>query len=129
MEGGKSLKKKLQDTARYRIISDTGGNSFCFFCDISGAVACKTKPIKADTVEEELNIAWMTEGKKYFNRCYKCGRWVSDVMYNADVCECVDCAPWENPPKCGIHCGEEIFLCENFCRKCGTRLRYGEVWK
>ena len=33
-----------------------------------------------------------------FNPCGRCGRWVSDVMYNADVHECVACAPWENLP-------------------------------
>lgn len=28
-----------------------------------------------------------------FNLCHKCGRWASDVMYNPNTLECVDCSP------------------------------------
>lgn len=118
----------LFNTARYIVIPSSEGNLFRFFCEISGANVCTTKPIKAETREKELKIAWETEGKKKFNFCIKCRRYVSDAMYNPDVCQCVDCAPWETFPNFCGHCGEKIPTRENYCRKCGARLLYGEVW-
>ncbi len=97
---------KGKPTASYKLIADAGGNRYQFFCDLSGALACTTEPIRADTPEEALMIAWKREGRQHFNQCHKCGRWVSDVMYNADVMECVDCAPWENVPKFCPECGD-----------------------
>lgn len=123
------MTKSFKSTARYITIPSLEGNRFRFFCDISGANVCTTKPIRAGTMEEELKIAWETEGKQKFNFCEKCRRYVSDAMYNADVFQCVDCAPWENPPNFCTHCGEKISIRENYCRKCGNRLLYGEVWK
>ncbi len=45
-----------------------------------------------------VEAAWEKGGRAKFNPCGRCGRWVTDVMYNADVHECVACAPWENLP-------------------------------
>lgn len=115
-------------TARYKIITDAGGNRYRFFCALSGAAMCTTKPIRADTQAEELEIAWETEGIQHFNQCHKCGKWVSDAMYNADVLECVDCAPWEDRPNYCSQCGEKIPVDDTFCRKCGARLQYREVY-
>lgn len=115
-------------TAPYKIITDAGGNKYRFFCALSGAAMCTTKLIRADTQEEELQIAWETEGRQHFNFCHKCGSWVSTVMYNADVLECVDCAPWEERPAYCSHCGEKIPSSDTYCRKCGLRLQYREVW-
>lgn len=123
------MPKFAKSTAEYRIIADAGGNQYRFFCALSGAAICTTRPIRADTQEEELKIAWETEGRTFFNHCHKCGKWVSDVMYNADVCECVDCAPWENKPNFCPKCGEKVPTHDVFCWKCGTRLQYGEVWQ
>lgn len=53
-------------------------------------------------------MAWEQEGKQHFNQCRRCGRWVSDVMYNADVLECVGCTPWENVPKYCARCGKKL---------------------
>lgn len=117
----------IRKTANYRVISDSGGNRYRFFCDASGALGCTTNPVRADTPEEELLLAWETEGKKHFNLCHQCGKWVADVMYNADVLQCVDCSPWENKPHFCRHCGIEVALTDTFCRECGTRLQYGEV--
>ncbi len=115
-------------TAKYKIIADAGGSRYRFFCEASGAAVCTTGPIKADTQTKELSLAWEQEGKKHFNRCGKCGRFVCDTMYNADVCECVDCAPWEKTPHYCKTCGRSIAIGNTFCSKCGKRAMYGEVW-
>jgi len=114
-------------TAKYKIIADSGGSRYRFYCDASGMVVCTTKPIRADTQEKELRIAWETEGKQYFNRCSKCGKWICDQMYNADTLQCVDCAPWEEKPNYCAHCGKKIPASDIYCQRCGSRLRYGEV--
>ena len=114
-------------TAQYKIITDSGGNRYHFFCESSGMLVCITSPIRADTQEEELKLAWETEGKKHFNVCNKCSKHVSDAMYNADTGECVDCSVWEAKPNFCAHCGKKNTKKDIFCRKCGTRLRYGGV--
>ena len=114
-------------TAKYRVIADSGGSRYRFFCDVSGMALCTTGPIRGDTQEEELKIAWETEGRQHFNRCSKCGKWVSDPMYNADMLQCVDCAPWQKKPNYCSHCGIAISPSDRYCNACGTRLRYGEV--
>ena len=114
-------------TAKYRVIADSGGSRYRFFCDVSGMALCTTKPIRGNTQEEELKTAWETEGRQHFNRCAKCGKWVSDPMYNADTLQCVDCAPWQEKPNYCSHCGKPISHSTRYCSACGTRLHYGEV--
>ena len=111
-------------TAAYKVIADSGGLRFQFFCDLSGARACTTGVIYAGAPEKALRIAWGTEGKKNLNHCSKCGNWVSDAMYNASVHECVECAPWENYPLYCPRCGKRITDTRKFCDKCGNSLRY-----
>ncbi len=82
-------------TASYKILFDAGGNRYCFFCERSGSVVCTTQPVRADTLELELWLAWNNEGKKQFNFCPTCGKWVCDAMYNPDKLECVVCSPCE----------------------------------
>ena len=58
-------------TAIYKIITDSGGNRYTIFCDLTGALVCTTKKTyKADTPEQELLLAWEKEGKKHFNICH-----------------------------------------------------------
>ncbi len=110
-------------TAPYKIISDTGGNRYRFFCERSGMAACTTNPIRADSPEEELQLAWENEGRAKFNRCRRCGKWVSDIMYNPETFECVVCSPLEStPPSFCPKCGARVPPSDEFCRKCGTRL-------
>ena len=116
---------KEHATAKYRIIADSGGSRYRFFCDVSGMVLCTTKPVRGDTQEEELKMAWESEGKHHFNRCAKCGKWVSDPMYNADMLQCVDCAPWQEKPNYCIHCGKKISSAERICNACGTSRAMG----
>ena len=123
-KGGATLEKTGNRTARYQILAEAGGNRYRFFCELSGVMVCTTKPVHAGTPEDELRIAWETEGKKMFNQCHRCGRWVSNVMYNADALECVDCTPWEDPPRYCSKCGAYVPVSDIFCRKCGARLCY-----
>ena len=118
---------KDRATAKYRVIADSGGSRYRFFCDVSGMALCTTDPIRGDTQEEELKTAWETEGRQHFNRCSKCGKWVSDPMYNADILQCVDCAPWQEKPNYCSHCGIAIAPSDRYCTACGAHLRYGEV--
>ena len=55
---------QAKKTAAYRVIAGPGGKRvFRFYCDISGALCCVTKSIRADTEDEALEIAWETEGR------------------------------------------------------------------
>lgn len=112
-------------TAAYRITDDPDGRVVRFFCDASGMLLCTTAPIQAADEEETLQIAWESEGKKHCNLCRKCGRFVSAVMYNADVLECVDCSPWENAPKYCKACGAKVATGDVYCSLCGAVLKYG----
>ena len=120
---------KEHGTAKYKILVGADGNRYRFFCASSGMALCTTKPIRAETQEAELRIAWESEGKYHFNKCTKCGRYISDAMYNADVLKCVDCVPWEKKPRYCAQCGKELPSSPNskYCKDCGAKLRYGEA--
>lgn len=119
------MEKGVSWAARYKIINCAHGKRFQFFCDLSGMLMYTTGLIKAATAEQALSIAWQG-AKKHFNLCHKCGKWVSDIMYNADTLKCVDCSPWEDVPKYCKFCGERVDKsATQFCHKCGARLRYG----
>ncbi len=108
--------------ASYKIKNE---NRYSFFCDLSGARVFITEPIDGETPKEKLKKAWQL-AKPEFNRCEKCGRYVCDAMYNADTLMCVDCSPWENPPRFCKHCGKAVEREDTFCTGCGTALRYEE---
>ena len=113
------------NTARYKIIAGTEGNRYQFFCELSGALVCTSEPVLLDSSEQELRFAWESEGKKQFNRCHRCGKWVCDVVYNVETLECVECSPWEDDPAYCPHCGEKVHGGDVFCQKCKNRLKYG----
>ena len=112
------------NTAAYKVITDAGGIRYRFYCERSGLALCTTHPIRAETPEEELRIAWETEGRQHFNKCQHCGKWVSDLMFNVETSKCVVCSPWEDVPNYCPHCGEKIPNGDSFCRKCGEKLQY-----
>lgn len=116
------MTKAENKTARFKIISDTGRNRYRFFCERSGMAMVTTEPVRANTPEEELLLAWNNEGRQYFNRCRKCGMWVSDVMFNPEAAECVICTPWEDPHIYCSHCGARMLASDDFCRGCGAKL-------
>ena len=111
-------------TANYRVFSVDNGRRYQFFCELSGALVCTTQPVLRDTPEQELAQAWENEGKRQFNRCEKCGKWVSDAMYNPEVLECVGCAPFECEPKYCKTCGAKIEISGKTCLVCGCKLIY-----
>lgn len=114
--------------AKYKFITDGEGKMrYQFFCDLSGALEYTSQPVKKDT-DKELEKVWVTEAREQFNHCNKCGKWVNTVMFNAEVLECVACAPWEDSPKYCPHCGKEaINQTGNKCKSCGLSLRYEGV--
>lgn len=113
-----------QKTATYKIVADAGGNIYKFYCDISGAHVCTTKPYKADTPEKELALAWENEGKAHFNLCHKCGKWVISAVYNPEVFECTDCAPFEHEIGYCKYCGTKVAADVRFCPVCKKKLHY-----
>lgn len=123
--GGKGVVAMNGKTANFRVLPEGKGRRYQFFCALSGAHVCTTRPILSDTPEQALQMAWETEGKQYFNHCSKCGNWVIDAMYNVDVMECVDCAPYEGVPRYCKTCGARVEA-ENAdtCSKCGALLTY-----
>ena len=112
-------------TAKYKVVPDGGGYRFIFYCDVSDAHVCTTRQIyRGNSAEEALLAAWQAEGRRYFNRCHKCGKWVIDAVYNAEVLECVECAPYEAEPKYCKNCGIKIEEPVKVCPSCGGKLIY-----
>ena len=110
-------------TAACRKLFEPAGVRYQFFCDLSGALVCTTALQREDDPER----AWNSEGKANFNHCRRCGRWVSDPMYNVETLECVRCSPWEETPCYCPHCGERVQEGDTFCPKCSNRLKYGSA--
>ena len=52
-------------TAAYKIIPSQGGNSYSFFCELSGMLVCTTGTYYADDPEAELSAAWEAEEKNF----------------------------------------------------------------
>ena len=75
--------------------------------------------------EAELSAAWEAEGKKNFNLCHLCGRWVDSIVYNPDMLMCVNCAPLEEGAKYCKHCGAKAKNGDIICFVCGKKLLYG----
>ena len=112
-------------TAKYKVVPDGGGYRFIFYCDVSDAHVCTTRQIyHGNSAEGALLAAWQAEGSRYFNRCHKCGKWVIDAVYNAEVLECVVCAPYEAEPKYCKNCGIKIEEPVKVCPSCGGKLIY-----
>ena len=119
---------QVRKTATYRVVTDSGGDRiFRFYCDFSGELCCVSKPIRADTEEAALEIAWEQEGKWEFNLCPKCGKYVSSAMFNVNAGLCLDCAPWEDEyPSFCHHCGARLRESDTcFCPICGAKLQVG----
>ena len=113
------------NVASNKAVPDGDGFRFLFYCDISGAHVCTTKEIyRGQTQEAALSCAWQSEARDHFNQCHKCGRWVMDAVYNAEVLECVECAPYEAEPKFCKNCGKRLEMPAAACPSCGKKLLY-----
>lgn len=112
--------------APYLVLQDSGGMRLRFFCEVSGAAVWTTQSLPVQPIETALAKAWASEGREHFNRCHRCGKWVSDVMYNPNTLECVECSPWEEKPTFCPQCGENVLGDAIFCHRCGGRLQYGK---
>ena len=121
------MQTRVGKIARYKMNVGSDGNRYQFFCDVTGALVCTCEPVLLATHEQELRFVWESEAKKHFNLCQRCGRWVSDMAYNVETLECVECSPWEEEPLYCPHCGEKVQEDEVFCTRCKNRLRYGET--
>ena len=114
-----------KETATHKIVSEAQGDRFMFFCDVTGTHVCTTKKVyRSDAPEQALPIAWSEEGMHFFNRCHSCDKWVVDAAYNAEVLECVECAPYECEPNFCKSCGAKIEECGVICKFCGKPLIY-----
>ena len=113
------------NTAKYKCVTDSGGYRFLFYCDVSDAHVYTTKEIyKGESEEDTLLTAWNGEASKHFNQCHRCGKWVIDAVYNAEVLECVECAPYEAEPKYCKNCGVRLEKAFSDCPHCGKKLIY-----
>lgn len=115
-------KERFRETADYTVSAGPDGYCFRFYCAVSGALLCVAGPIRQGSQDTALETAWQTVGRSHFNQCHRCGRWVSDVMYNADALECVECAPWKIPLYFCPECGARVSGAGDFCARCGVRL-------
>ena len=121
------MSSPFQCTQKYQRVPGPDGNRYRFYCDISGALFCETAPYRESDPDEELRKAWETEGRPIANQCHHCGRFVIDAMYNADVFQCVDCAPWEDKPNYCLTCGNRVHISDTYCTECGSKLWYGTI--
>ena len=103
------------------------GYCFHFSCSVCGG------PVNVLVKTEDYSAAVITaqqEGRRLFNRCHICGRWVCDAHYNEAVLSCTKCAPRASARKVKIRicgsCGGDVAAEDNFCRICGTRIQIGK---
>ena len=113
---------KERKTAKFKVTEENGGRVYTFYCDLSGAAFWRTKPIRADTPDQEYALAW-NEAKQKVNACHKCGRNVIDALYNVETMECVKCSPWQRPPVYCAACGAKLSEEDTFCTVCGKKIR------
>ncbi|CAK7000909.1 MAG: hypothetical protein ENTB_00024 [Enterocloster aldenensis] len=115
--------EKLHSTSKYKVVESTPkGRRYCFFCEVSGTPVYTTGPIRADTLEEELRLAWK-EAKPYFNGCSECGKWIRDEAYNIDEMKCIGCAPYKSKPRYCPHCGSPVPTGNTYCVRCGKPIK------
>ena len=115
--------EKMHPTSRYQVVEQTSlGRRYCFCCEVSKTPVYTTGPIRADTPEEELALAWR-EAKLHFNGCSECGKWIRDEAYNIDEMKCIECAPYKTRPRYCTHCGCPVPTGNDYCIRCGKPIK------
>jgi len=116
------LFEKLHSTSQYKIVEETAnGRRYCFYCDVSKTAVFTTGPVRADSPETELLLAW-GQARSYFNGCSECGRWIRDEAYNIDEMKCIECAPNKIIPRFCTDCGSPLESGTDRCPRCGRQL-------
>ena len=87
------LKRDIDFTARYTVVSIDGGYRFLFFCTHCDS-GYATEFIRAESLGAALDIA-AKEARTVFNYCRKCAKWVCDYHYNMEKSKCTLCTPLE----------------------------------
>lgn len=108
----------------YKTVREGEGIRYKFLCELSEAAVCTTEVYDAPSIEEGAALAWVKEGRSFFNHCKKCSRYVSDAMFNVEVLECVACAPYEAEAKYCKSCGARVSDSRNPCPECSKPLVY-----
>lgn len=116
------MNKKI--TAEYQLTPEENGNRYHFRCGVTGARFYTAQTYHAQTPQEELLLAWQSEGRSHFNRCRRCGNWVVDVAFNPLVLECVLCAPFEKEARFCPSCGARVSSQVRLCPRCEAPLYY-----
>lgn len=52
--------------ATYKVVLAPNGRRYQFFCDLSGMLVCETGVYSMASPEKELEVAWLSEGKKMY---------------------------------------------------------------
>lgn len=112
-----------QITAPYKRFKTQNGVRFKFYCGITGALACESQEY-GDENEDTLMLAWENDGRRHFEFCHKCGKWVISAAYNPEVFECTDCAPFEHETNFCKYCGARVDADLRFCPACYKKLHY-----
>lgn len=119
------MNKKI--TAEYQHTPEETGNRYHFRCGVTGARFSTAQTYHAATPQQELLLAWQTEGRSHFNQCQRCGNWVVDAAYNPLVLECVVCAPFEEEARFCPSCGARVTSRTRLCPQCAAPLYYEGV--
>lgn len=114
-------------TAAYQLLPEKDGNRYRFQCGVTGARFLTRQIYRGDSPQQELLLAWQTEGRGYFNQCQRCGEWVVDAAYNPLVLECVVCSPFEEEVRFCKSCGVRVPRGSRMCSSCGASLYYEGV--
>ena len=116
---------KIRDRLASKAMTDMGRER----CEalVPSSNMTEIQRMQAETEEAALALAWEREGRREFNHCPRCGRYVSSAMFNVNAECCIDCAPWEDEyPAFCHHCGHKLSEADaRFCPRCGARLLVG----
>lgn len=116
----RSIKRLHTKLFRHRAETVTAFSANC-----RGCLSVPQERIMQTISRQSFRQHGKAEGKKNFNSCHLCGRWVDSIVYNPDMLMCVNCAPLEEGAKYCKHCGAKAKNRDIICFVCGKKLLYG----